>query len=271
MRRPVPTLAALAPLFALCAGSASAQATRASQFLDNCHNNSRNNSEQFCEVRDFTVAPGASLRVNGRDNGGIAVHGWDRNETKVTAMVQVQAATEAEAAVIAKAIAVNASGAEVAATGPDTRGYRESWSVSYEIWAPRHTDLSLTASNGGVAVDGVDSKMDLETVNGGLSLVDVDGDVRGTTSNGGVTAQLSGDRWRGAGLDLRTANGGVRISVPTNYSARLEASTVNGGMHVDVPMTVQGTLGRSLHTSLGNGGAMIRATTTNGGVTLTRR
>jgi DUF4097 and DUF4098 domain-containing protein YvlB len=143
--------------------------------------------------------------------------------------------------------------------------------VSYEVWAPRGTELSLTAQNGGISVDGVASRMQLETVNGGLNLTDVDGDVRGTTVNGGVTAELHGDRWSGAGLDLRTSNGGVHLIIPSNYSARLETGTVNGGMNVDFPITIQGSVGRRFSTQLGAGGALVRAMTTNGGITIRRR
>jgi hypothetical protein len=272
MRRLLPAAITFASAIVLLAAPAHAQTDRATRFLENCqNNNSRNNSEQFCEVRNLTLAAGRSLAVDGRDNGGITVHGWDGMETKVTVMVQAQAASEAEAAVIARAVTITGSGGQLRADGPDTRGRRESWSVSYEIWTPRHTDLSLTAKNGGLSVDGVDSKMELETVNGGLSLVDVAGDVHGTTSNGGVTAELSGDRWRGAGLDVRTSNGGVRLYVPANYSAQLETGTVNGGMNIDFPIAAQGSIGRRLSTTLGSGGPLVRVTTTNGGVSVVRR
>jgi hypothetical protein len=46
---------------------------------------------------------------------------------------------------------------------------------------------------------------------------------------------------------------------------------VNGGMDINFPITVQGNIGRRLTTQLGNGGASIRAITTNGGVTIRRR
>jgi DUF4097 and DUF4098 domain-containing protein YvlB len=210
------------------------------------------------------------LTVDGRQNGGITVHGWDRNEIKVTAMIQAQAETEAAAESLAKQVTVTTNNG-VRANGPSSRYRDESWSVSYEIWAPRHTDLTLTASNGGIRVDAMDARMELETVNGGLNLSDVAGDVRGTTVNGGVTAELSGDRWNGAGLDLRTSNGGVHLLLPANYSAQLETGTVNGGMDIGFPITVQGSLGRRLTAQLGNGGARIRAVTTNGGVSIRRR
>ena len=239
-------------------------------FLDNCNRN-RSDYSQACDTRDFTMAAVKALSVDGRENGGITVHGWDKNEIHVVAMIQAHAETDAEANAMAKEVTIASNGGDLRASGPSRNNRHESWSVSYEIWAPRHTDLGLNASNGGISVDGVDARLELETVNGGLNLSDVEGDVRGRTVNGGVTAELVGDRWRGAGLDLRTSNGGVHLYIPSAYSAVLETGTVNGGMDIGFPITVQGSFGRSLSTRLGNGGATIRATTTNGGVSIRRR
>lgn len=266
MRHRLLTVAALTAATA----TLGAQSTQASRFMDNCDRNGNRRSEQFCEVRDFTLGALKGLVVDGRENGGVTVHGWNQGSIQVVAMIQTQAESETEAAAIAKQISITANNGGVRATGPD-RGRNESWSVSYEIWAPRGTDLALTASNGGISVDGIDARMELETVNGGLHLADVGGDVRGRTVNGGVTAELSGERWSGAGLDLKTSNGGVHISIPSNYSARLETGTVNGGLDLGFPITVQGSLGKQLTTQLGSGGPTIRAVTTNGGVSVRRR
>jgi DUF4097 and DUF4098 domain-containing protein YvlB len=257
-------------ILVVSASAAAAQTDRASRFMENCSRN-RNDYAQFCETRDFTLPASKGLSVDGRENGGVTVHGWNRSDIRVLAMVQTQGETDADASAIAKNIAISANAGSIGATGPERNNRRESWSVSYEIWAPAHTDLTLVAMNGGIAVDNVDAQMDLETMNGGLTLTDVDGNVRGTTTNGGVTVSLSGDRWHGTGLDLKTTNGGVHLSLPTNYSAMLQAGTVNGGLDLGFPVTVQGTLGRTLTTQLGAGGATIRATTTNGGVSVRRR
>jgi DUF4097 and DUF4098 domain-containing protein YvlB len=259
----------IAVLICLAGTQAFAQASRAAQFMDNCRRN-RSDEERFCETRNVTLAPTQALNVDGRANGGITVHGWDKNQIEIVAMIQAQGETQADAENIAKGILVTSQNGAVRADGPDTHRY-QSWSVSYEVWAPRATELTLTAQNGGISVDGVASRMQLETVNGGLNLTDVDGDVRGTTVNGGVTAELHGDHWTGAGLDLRTSNGGVHLVIPSNYSARLETGTVNGGMNVDFPITIQGSVGRQFSTQLGAGGAMVRAVTTNGGITIRRR
>lgn len=263
--------ATLAAAFTVTAAlSAGAQSDRSSRFLDNCRRN-RNDDAQFCEIRDFTLGALRGLVVNGRENGGITVTGWDQPTIKIVAMVQVRAESDADAAAIAREIAVSTANGDVHANGPRLNGRRESWSVSYEIFAPRTIDLALTASNGGIAVEAINGRMELETVNGGLSVVDVAGDVRGRTVNGGVSAQLYGERWAGAGLDLKTSNGGVTLSVPNNYSAQLETGTVNGSLNVGFPIMIQGSFGRRVSTQLGNGGPTISVKTTNGGVNLKRR
>jgi len=259
-----------AALTALTATVAAAQ--KSDRFLENCQRQGRNDDARACEIRNFTLPALKGLVVDGRENGGVTVHGWDKAQIQIVAMIQAQARSEAEAEAIAKQISVAANNGGIQAVGPDRNDrHNESWSVNYELWAPRITDLSLTASNGGIAVDGVDSRMELETVNGGLGLVDVGGDIRGRTVNGGVNAELSGDRWNGTGLDVRTSNGGVMLTLPSNYSANLETGTVNGGLNLGIPMTVRGSIGKQFSTQLGAGGATIRATTTNGGVTVRRR
>jgi len=261
---------AILGLLPLAAATLSAQTTRTQRFLDNCDRGSRD-YERYCDVRELTLPVTAALNVDGRQNGGISVHGWDKAEIHVTAMIQAQGESQADAQALAKGVSISTSGGQVRASGATDLGRNTSWSVSYDIYVPRHTGLVLNGSNGGLSVDGIQSKMELETVNGGINLTDVDGDIRGTTVNGGITVDLSGDGWRGGGLELVTTNGGVHVNVPSNYSAQLDASTQNGGLDVGFPVRVQGSIGRRITTQLGAGGAPIRLTTTNGGVSVRRR
>ena len=80
------------------------------------------------------------------------------------------------------------------------------------------------------------------------------------------TIDLKGNHWDGAGLNVETQNGGIRLALPANYSAELETGTTNGRVVIDFPVTVQGSIGRHFTTTLGAGGAKLRAITTNGGV-----
>src|SRR5205807_1283662 len=113
---------------------------------------SRNDNVQFCEIRNFTLPVAATLTVDGRENGGITVHAWDKGQIQVVAMVQAQAESDADAQAIARQITIPSTNGEIRASGPQTAQH-QSWSVSYEVWAPRATELALTASNGGISVD----------------------------------------------------------------------------------------------------------------------
>src|SRR4029078_1078129 len=127
------------------------QIDRSGRFLDDCQR-SRSDSERFCEVRNFSMPASKALTIDGRENGGITVHAWDKNEVQVVAMVQAQAESQQEARDIARQIVVAGTNGGGRAEGPRTEP-RQSWSVSYEVFAPRNTELGLTASNGGISVD----------------------------------------------------------------------------------------------------------------------
>lgn len=261
---PLVAAAMLSPL------AAAAQSGSTAEWLDRCRrDHDWNDRERACVVREVTIPTRGSLRIDGRENGGITVTGWERNEIRIVARIEAQALSQATAQALADGVEIR-TGSEVVAQGPSTRS-RESWWVSYDVYVPRHIDLDLSTHNGGIRVADVDGQLRFDAVNGGVGLSGLSGDVRGATENGGVRVALDGDRWRGAGLDVRTQNGGVSIEVPSSYNAELETGTVNGRVDLDFPITVSGRLGRSLSTRLGNGRAPIRVRTQNGGVSLRRR
>ena len=242
-------------------------------WLDSCRdgrNRWNDDRERFCEVREKRISRTRMLDVDGRENGSVSVHGWDRSEVLVLAKIQADGEDASDAKDVASRVNIMTDDGRVRAEGPSTRR-RQSWAVSYEIWTPRQTELHVSTHNGGIRVDDMDARLDLGAVNGGIALNRVSGDVRGETTNGPLNVDLDGDRWRGAGLDLRTTNGPVNLGIPEGYSARLETGTVNGGMRIDFPVTLQGTIGRRITTQLGDGGPPIRAITTNGPVSIRRR
>lgn len=221
----------------------------------------------FALVADFSD-PGR-LTVDGGLNGGVTVEGWSGDRVEVRAKVWANARGGARAEEIADQVSVRMDGGRLSADGPDT-GRGENWGVSWEVMVPRATDLDIETHNGGIGVTDVSGTIQFQALNGGVHLTGVGGDVEGRTTNGGLHIELDGDNWDGEGLDVETTNGGVTLRVPTDYSARLETGTVNGGIDIDFPVMVQGRVGRRLTTTLGEGGPLVRAMTTNGGVKITR-
>lgn len=259
-----------ARLCLMLAALAAASAATAQQRTD-CDANKwgwRGPNAHVCEVRTLTVPAGGALSVDAGPNGSIGVTGENRRDVQVRATVHAWAYDEAEAERIAGAVNVRSDGV-LRAEGPDQRG-RSGWSVEYEIVAPRDIDLKLQTHNGSIELAAVRGNLRLQAENGSIRLAGVAGDVRGRTTNGGVDAELTGRTWEGAGLDLTTTNGGVRLRIPENYSARLETGTVNGGIDIDFPVTVTGRLGREFSTTLGGGGPLVKAETTNGQVRISR-
>lgn len=244
------------------------------RWLDNCRDgwNGDRDRGRDCEVRPVAVRlTGHSLDIDGRENGGIRVMGWSGDSVRVTARLQSNARSDADARGLLKDVKIVVDGDRIRADGPREWGRNESWSVSYIVYVPRRFDLRLDAHNGSLGVDGVSGKMDLRTTNGSVSLVDLNGDVHAHTQNGSLMVQLAGTKWDGGGLDAETQNGGVRMYIPESYAATIETGTVNGGIHTDFPVTVSGRISRRLNLPLNGGGVTLRAVTTNGGVTLSRR
>jgi hypothetical protein len=222
------------------------------------------NRERACVIRELTLPATGSLVVDAGPNGGVDIMGWERDEVLVRAKVQAWGADEQGALETAEAVTIRTQDV-IEADGP---ARAEWWIVSYEIFAPRETDVDVETSNGGIAAENLSGQLEFEALNGGISLEDLAGNVRARTTNGGVNARLTGSRWDGEGIEIETTNGGVRLRIPENYSARLETSTVHGGTRIDFPVTVRGRIGREVSTTLGDGGGLVRASTRNGGVSV---
>ncbi len=226
---------------------------------------------RHCEIREQTVPPVGRLNIDAGRNGGVTIKGWLRSEVLVRARVEAGAETESAAALLASQVSVDSSGGQVRARGPESTPDNTWWSVSYEIFVPQNTDLDLKAHNGGVNISDVRGQIRFDGHNGGVHLTRVAGDVSGATVNGGVQVELAGAMWDGRQLEVSTHNGGVNLTVPSNYSAHVQAETERGGVQSDFPVTVAGNIRpRRLDFNLGSGGPLIHISTTNGHVSLRR-
>ena len=227
--------------------------------------------ETYCEVRTATARPsGETVSMEGLRNGGVYVTGWDRGEIVVKTRIRAQARTMSEAKAIASQVRTVINGSTITVDGPSRDEDESQWSASLVASVPMQSNLRVETRNGPVSVSQVHGDMNLQTRNGPMALNDLGGTVTARTTNGPLSISLSGNRWDGGGLDARTTNGPLTISVPENYSAHLETGTTNGPVSLGFPVTVSGRINRDISTDLGSGGATIRASTTNGQLTLRR-
>jgi len=235
-----------------------------------CQNGgSDGDTARHCEIREQTVPAAGSLNIDAAENGGVSVKGWLQSQILVRARVEAAGDTAAAAASMASQVTIESSGGQVRAIGPEAAN--NSWSVSYEVFVPQNTDLTLKAQNGGLTISDVRGQIHFDAINGGVHLRRVAGDVSGATVNGGIQVELTGTIWDGRQMEVSTRNGGVTVAMPSYYSAHIQAETTSGRVQSDFPVTMQGDLTpRRLDFALGSGGPLIHVTTENGGVRLKR-
>jgi DUF4097 and DUF4098 domain-containing protein YvlB len=145
------------------------------------------------------------------------------------------------------------------------------WNVSYEIFVPQVTDLTVKTNNGGISISNVRGQIHFDTNNGGANLKQVSGDITGATRNGGIQIEMAGASWDGRQMELSTRNGSVTVAMPTQFSAHIQAETGMGGIHSDFPVPQSlNDRSRRLDFNVGSGGAPIHITTGNGSINLKR-
>lgn len=246
------------------------------EWLENCRRNDRRNDNRatFCEVRESRIPARGSLRVDGAQNGGVHVRAHDGRDVVVRARIQTHARGEDAARAMARGIRVN-TGGTVQATGPETSGRNQGWSVSYEILVPARTDLDVRTHNGPISVERLAGDIRLRAQNGPIRLRELSGDVHARAQNGPINVRLAGRRWSGQGLDAETVNGPITVQMPRGYAAHLESGTVHGPIQVPGHMRPARQEGRRrwspggrISTDLNGGGPTIRVVTTNGPVSI---
>ena len=229
----------------------------------------RDGEPHVCELRRTTLPLVNGGIIVAGDNGGIDLIGEDRHDVQLEARVTARSSSEAAAAALLREIAILTDGS-IRAKGPNTLTSQTSWYVSFTLHVPRHLNAELSTHNGAITLSHAAGELTAETHNGGISAADLGGDVQLLTVNGGLDINLSGERWTGPALSARTTNGGVSVKAPAGYSAHLITQTEHGGTSINFPITVQGTIGKRVETSLGQGGPTIEFITVNGGVSVNK-
>jgi len=234
-------------------------------WCQSCRNNGREGIVSHCEVRPFTF-PYAKrpIAIDGGQNSGMTVMGWDRDSVRILYRVMTRAHTEERARAIAADVQLALSKGGLLPQGPfDPSNDDEWWAVEIKAWVPRASDLVLSTQNGPLAVRDVRGRMEISSTNGPMSLTDLAGAIEARTENGPLHVALAGSRWDGKGIDAEAQNGPLDLALPTSYSAHLVTGTINGPEAFDY--AIESNRERAwINTTLGKGGPLVRVVTING-------
>ena len=187
-----------------------------------------NDERPTIESEERTVSKGEApvLRVREIENGGIQVHGWDKDTYSVTAC---KAAVGGDAARLLAQIKLAVQGGEVSVSGPHSD--RDDWTVYLLIRTPRSADIEVTAHNGPVSFYTVDGKIATRATNGPISMKDCSGEADISAENGPISFSGASGKLR-----LHTQNGPITVSLGSNWDgSELVADAVNGPLTLRVP------------------------------------
>lgn len=250
---------------ALASSLAATAQTAAPVFTSTCYEmGNRGDQKRVCETRDLTMAAptGQPLTIDGGQNGGISVKGWDGADVRIRAVIQTWGDSEAQAQERAKSLSITTSGNALRASSTDHAA------VTFEVFVPRRLALALNTYNGGISLHELQGTITFRAYNGGVSLANLGGQVTGNTTNGGLSISLNGSQWNGSGLDVSTTNGGITWRLPANYSAQFFTSTNGGSIRTTLPMSDTRGHYHEVKANLGTGGRPVKAVTVNGGITI---
>jgi hypothetical protein len=141
--------------------------------------------------------------------------------------------------------------------------------VNFIVRVPAGVRFHGRTVNGDVEATGLTADVDATTVNGSIN-VSTAGLASAKTVNGSITAAMGRADWSD-GLEFKTVNGAIELSLPASLSAEVEAETINGDIQTDFPLTVTGRFSkRRLTGTIGGGGRELRLKTVNGSVHIRR-
>jgi DUF4097 and DUF4098 domain-containing protein YvlB len=141
--------------------------------------------------------------------------------------------------------------------------------VSFTVRVPAGVHFSGHTVNGRVEAKNLTADVDATTVNGDVE-VSTAGLAHALTVNGSITVVMGRADWTD-GLEFKTVNGSIDLSLPAALSADVEVKTLNGDISSDFPLTVRGTFSRRhMSGTIGGGGRSLQLETVNGSVQIRR-
>lgn len=226
-------------------------------------------TEEFHQT--YALNAGGSVELR-NVNGDVRITAWDRNEVKVDAVKSARTKERMDEA----QIVVEASGNRVfiKTQYPEhdltfsDENVNNPATVEYTLMVPRGARLDrIEVVNGSLEITGAAGEVRASCVNGRLTAKDLAGDSTLSSVNSGVDASFTRMPSR---LVLKSVNGTVTLTVPSDVNAEVSAKTVNGAIDNDFGLHVHHGryVGHDLRGQIGSGGARIDLEDVNGTIAL---
>jgi len=245
-------------------------------------------------VEELTAPAGSPLKIIAARNGGVRVRGADVNEFKVHVCKYAHADSKQQATSLLSQLHASINEGALQAQGPENNNDDDDdsghWTVFFIVDAPRTASVDVTGNNGPISVRDLSGSVHIEAKNGPVALKHISGDatvhakngpiafsgsggsIKLQAVNGPIDIHLLGSSWNGSGLDARTNNGPVSLSLPASYNSGVQVETEG---HSPVSCSAKGCervptsyMGEARTMNFGTGSAVVRIATDNGPVAI---
>ena len=150
-------------------------------------------------------------------------------------------------------------------------------------------DVDIYTGDGSITLEGAKGQINLHTGDGHIEARQLDGRVDATsgdghirlegrfdalavkTGDGGISAHANPGSKVAASWNIRTGDGSVDISLPSDLQADIDASTRDGHISLGIPVTVEGNFSRSeVRGKMNGGGQPVTIHTGDGSIRLSK-
>lgn len=236
------------------------------------------------ETIEFGV--GGTVTITGAPKGSISIEGWSKNEIEVSAEVEMEGATEADLAELAKVngfvIDEQFGHIRIMSIGTHDKDYMKRVAkkfpkrllnsplkIDYKIKVPRYCDLDINSGTGDLKLSNVEGAMQIKAFESNARLDLIGGTINATFGSGNIDVKINSRSWRGRQAVVQVATGILNVQFPQNMNAEVDASILRTGK-IENSLTSLKPRDRSKfsETSMlakaGNGGALLSFTVGDG-------
>jgi len=201
--------------------------------------------------------------------GKIQLEAAEVTEARITADIKVKAETEEKAEELAEQVEIVAEPRDqtlfIKAVKPS--GMRDDQlAVDFTITAPANLALDCTTNVGDVRTTGFTQRVKAGTNVGSVNCSGLRGPADLHTNVGDIRAEYASDAPAAMNVTAAADVGNIDFCGPQQISAHLSAAANVGSIDTDRPITVTGSVGHSVHASLGSGEGQVNLSTNVGSI-----
>ena len=194
----------------------------------------------------FDFGVGGTVAITGVPSGSIRVAGWQKNEIEITAVIELQAATDSDLAKLAE-ITGFVTDESPGRTGIVSIGTHNKagmkklpksfpknllglpFRIDYVINVPHFCDLEIDGGKGDLSISGIEGTMQINFIESKAKIEVISGATTATFGSGSVEVAIGTHGWRARAATIQVATGDLTVRLPANLNAEIDAVILKTG------------------------------------------